>query len=247
MINPEKILEKYLPKSNDTVSQAMRYSLLSGGKRLRFHFVYAVAKQFGTLDSEVERIAVAVEMIHTYSLIHDDLPSMDDDDYRRGKPSCHKAFDEATAVLAGDALLTLAFSVLLGGRSSVRYNKAMQYIADCAGVNGMIHGQCLDIEQSPDWYETALNKTGKMFSAAIVAPALYLNVNKSTIKELSSYAKYYGLAFQTADDLSDNQVADTEKAKENLYKYLTAAKACLNKMHVSTGALVDFVKLIESI
>jgi geranylgeranyl diphosphate synthase type II len=189
--------------------QAMSYSLMAGGKRLRPILCLAAAEAVGQRDDpHVMTCACALEMIHTYSLVHDDLPAMDNDQLRRGQPTCHVRFDEATAILAGDALLTLAFEVLAD--LSVDHPvgaKAMRQIARAAGYYGMIEGQMRDLGAEgktlglDDLKQVHEFKTGALIEAAVVSGALLARATSEQIKALSDYAKSIGLAFQVADDI----------------------------------------------
>lgn len=193
------------------VNDAIAYSLMNGGKRLRPALVYQTAKLFGKDDENIDRIGLAMEMIHTYSLIHDDLPCMDDDDFRRGKPSCHKQFDVATAVLAGDGLLNLAAEILLGGNYSQSYFNAIKFIFDCTGINGMIGGQAVDIDKNKVVdFETldflTENKTSKLIMACVGAVCIYCNGSNKQFEALQLFAENFGKAFQAVDDLMDDEV-----------------------------------------
>ena len=191
---------------------AMNHSLLAGGKRIRPVLCLASAEAVGGADTDILTAACALEMIHTYSLIHDDLPAMDDDALRRGKPTCHTAFDEATAILAGDALLTLAFEVLAHGASSGniaphRWLRVIGEVARAAGRSGMIEGQMQDMaaEGSPldvDRLERmhAL-KTGALIEVSVFTGALLAGADQGRIHGLRRYANRIGLAFQVCDDL----------------------------------------------
>jgi geranylgeranyl diphosphate synthase type II len=192
--------------------QAMRYSLEAGGKRLRPILCIAAAEALGGSESVVMPAAWALELIHTYSLIHDDLPAMDDDDLRRGKPTCHKAFDEATAILAGDALLTAAFEVLAeAGRR--RKDEASQWldvthlIARAAGHAGMVQGQMMDLaaegkELEPEALERLHRlKTSALIEASVKAGAVLAHGDSREVSALGAYARNIGLAFQLADDI----------------------------------------------
>ena len=148
----DKLLKKYLPKDNSVISQAMRYSVLAGGKRLRPIFVMLGAESFKKNKKKIEPAICAVEFLHTYSLIHDDLPAMDNDDLRRGKPTSHKKFGEAAAILAGDALLTETFNLI--AKSNVpadRIVKAIKMFSDYSGYQGMIGGQAEDTIEAGKW------------------------------------------------------------------------------------------------
>lgn len=194
--------------------QAMTYSVNAGGKRLRPILCLAASEVFSDAWPEVMPAACALELIHTYSLIHDDLPAMDDDTLRRGKPTCHVAFDEATAILAGDALLTLAFEILCEPKtgakspsSQQRWMKAAHVIASAAGCGGMVEGQMQDmaaegVSLSADVLERlhAL-KTGALIRASVESGAILSGANDDEIHALNEYAKRIGLAFQVADDI----------------------------------------------
>ncbi len=192
------------------VKKAMRYSLLSGGKRIRPILLLEFHKLCGGNVKDALKFAAALEMIHTYSLIHDDLPCMDNDDMRRGKPSCHKAFSEDTALLAGDALLTLAFSVSaktdLPPELSLR---AVAFLADMAGPDGMVGGQVMDLAfeksgaDAEDLTSMYLKKTSCLLVAASVCGAILAGANETEIENAKEYAESLGLAFQIIDDILD--------------------------------------------
>ena len=212
----EHTMDRLLPKGDTDearVFEAMRYASLGGGKRLRAFFVLAGATLFRVAALSALRTASAIEFVHAYSLIHDDLPAMDDDDLRRGKPSCHKQFDEATAILAGDALQALAFEVLAyedtHGDASVRANLVSE-LAKAAGAHGMVGGQMLDLlaESRPDLSIGAITrlqrlKTGALISFSCTAGAILGKASEPLRNALSAYAHDLGLAFQIVDDLLD--------------------------------------------
>ncbi|MDY2780088.1 MAG: farnesyl diphosphate synthase [Bulleidia sp.] len=217
--------ENYLNEKIDSLTpsvtrEAMRYSLLAGGKRLRPQMVFSVIEGYH-LNKEISYdYAAALEMIHTYSLIHDDLPSMDNDDLRRGKPTCHKQFDEATAILAGDGLLTYAFEVL--AKADLPYNAlAVQILARCAGSSGMVLGQTLDMHEDNRVDYKALEdiykyKTGCLFSAALMLGALASNkVDDKTLSTWDSIGNKIGIAFQIQDDLLDVRMDSAALGKSN--------------------------------
>ena len=195
-----------------TIIEAMKYSLTAGGKRIRPVLCMAAAEAVGGAHEDVLTAACALEMVHTYSLIHDDLPAMDDDALRRGKPTCHVAFDEATAILAGDALLTLAFEVLSSvpitdANHAVKWLHVIRKISTAAGYQGMIQGQMLDItaegrKLTVDELEAmhAL-KTGALIQASLQCGALLGGATNSQMTDLDAYARNIGLAFQVADDI----------------------------------------------
>lgn len=190
---------------------AMSYSLCAGGKRIRPKLMMEFAKVCGQDPSVVLNFAVALEMIHTYSLIHDDLPCMDNDDMRRGRPSCHKAFDEATALLAGDALLTDAFKLALSTENVPYKNivKAAKVLSECAGSHGMIGGQVIDLkyEESVAPLSVILDlyrlKTGCLLKAAATIGCILANAEDEKVKAASKFAENIGIAFQIRDDILD--------------------------------------------
>ncbi len=192
---------------------AMSYSLEAGGKRLRPLLVLAVLRAYGKDPLIGLDTACAIEMIHTYSLIHDDLPCMDDDDLRRGKPTNHKVFGEATAVLAGDGLLTLAFGVIANMEnnqlSPVTALELVAELSKAAGAEGMVGGQVADIEGEQQDLRLAeleyihVHKTGKLLSYSILAGAILAGANEEERKHLTEYAYHLGLAFQIQDDILD--------------------------------------------
>ncbi|MDD3831950.1 MAG: polyprenyl synthetase family protein [Clostridia bacterium] len=238
------LLDSYLPRVNSRVNDAMRYSLLGGGKRIRFNMVCNLADHFNAYDSNTEAMAVAVEMIHTYSLIHDDLPCMDDDDYRRGKPSCHRAFDFPTAVLAGDGLLNQAMRVLVSQPMSDSYANAVKYILDCSGAQGMVLGQEYDLEGTRDFESVTLLKTCRMFCASTVSVAIYLNLDTTTRQLLEQYAINYGYAFQLYDDVVDNR-ANESIVKAQINAYIDNAKDCLSQLGIHKGYYYDLFNLLD--
>ncbi len=209
----EAALEKFLPADELTsgrMLEAMRYSALGGGKRLRALLAYAAAESLGVKAEVADHAAVSVEMIHAYSLIHDDMPCMDDDYMRRGKPTNHVKFGEATAMLAGDALQPLAFRVLLDTPASASgVVAASKMLADASGAFGMAGGQAIDLANvGKAMTQTALEemhalKTGAMFKAAVVLPALLIEADDERVESLERFAANIGLAFQVVDDVLD--------------------------------------------
>jgi len=194
------------------LQKAMRYSLEAGGKRLRPILAFAAASALGCDEKKVLPLAVAFEMIHTFSLIHDDLPAMDNDDLRRGKPTCHKVFGEATAILAGDALLAEAFSVLCALKRKVSSDvlvEVMSDLADATGARGMTGGQQYDMDctgkhASEEVLETIhRHKTGKLLVAPLCCSAKLCGASVEKIQALQNYGEAVGLAFQIADDILD--------------------------------------------
>ena len=218
-----------------TVIEAMRYSALSGGKRLRPFLTVASADLFGVTRDSSLMVAAAIEFVHTYSLVHDDLPAMDNDPLRRGKPSCHVQFGEAAAILAGDALLTFAFQVLSDERTHpnplVRV-ELMRSLALAAGFRGMVGGQMMDIEA--EGRELSIDeiirlqrlKTGELFAHSCEAGAILGKAPRALRNALYRYAHDMGLAFQITDDLLDAEGTRTETGK-TVRKDAEAGKATL--------------------
>lgn len=231
----EKYMQDWLnaTKAPTRLQQAMSYSVLGGGKRLRPLLVYATGSGFGVDLAQLDPAAAAVEFIHCYSLVHDDLPAMDDDDLRRGRPTCHKAFDEATAILVGDALETLAFTVLTSHDQpwpAENRLAAVKNLAEAAGAAGMVGGQMLDIEAEDQKITLAALenlhrlKTGALIRASVHLGALAAGCREPTLlTQLDQFAAVIGLAFQVQDDL-----LDVESTTEVLGKRAGADEA-LNK------------------
>lgn len=218
----EKVLEEKIDELADSkVKEAMRYSLIAPGKRVRPNLLYEVVKGYGLLESVADEFACAIEMIHTYSLIHDDLPAMDNDDLRRGRLTCHKQFDEATAILAGDGLLTYAFDVASSSTADPSIVvKCIQVLAQCAGSNGMVLGQDLDMNESntSDWdYVRKVHKykTGCLLSAPLMMGALLAGKNDETVRQWHEIGISLGLAFQIQDDILDVELSSEEFGKSN--------------------------------
>ncbi|MFO1389492.1 (2E,6E)-farnesyl diphosphate synthase [Cellvibrio sp.] len=220
----DQALDHYLPLGDDhtQLREAMRYSLFNGGKRVRPTLAYASALAINsdalTQQSEtLNRVACALESLHSYSLVHDDLPAMDDDDLRRGKPTCHIAFNEATAILAGDALQTFAFELLseasaLDAKTQVAL---IRQLANASGAQGMVLGQAIDLAAVDKTINLAQlenmhrHKTGALIRASVSMGATALNATTEQLTALDTYAAAIGLAFQVQDDILD-VVADTQ-------------------------------------
>ena len=213
----ERALDARLPGENilpQTLHQAMRYSVLDGGKRTRPLLTYATGRALGLSEDLLDAQACAVEFIHVYSLIHDDLPAMDNDDLRRGKPTCHKAFDEATAILAGDALQALAFEILAND-SSIQAPpearlKMISALTRASGSQGMVGGQAIDLGSVgrkltlPELENMHIHKTGALIRASVNLAALSkIDLATDVAKKLDHYAKCIGLSFQVKDDILD--------------------------------------------
>jgi geranylgeranyl pyrophosphate synthase len=212
----EGALSQWLPPAAThpaSLHRAMRYAVLDGGKRIRPTLVYASGQAVGSRREVLDGPACAIEFIHAYSLIHDDLPAMDDDDLRRGKPSCHKAFGEASAILAGDALQSLAFYVMSHDNhltDMATRLRMIETLALAAGSRGMAGGQVIDLEAAGRLLDIAeledmhIHKTGALIRASVVLGALTApELGESTLERLDHYAKCIGLAFQIRDDILD--------------------------------------------
>lgn len=236
-------LECLVPSENVEPRQlhrAMRYSLLAGGKRLRPVLVLASGEAFGAARDDLMPAACAIEMIHTYSLIHDDLPAMDNDDLRRGRPTCHRAFGEAVAILAGDALLTQAFRVLSAEapeHDPVKQVRVIREIATAAGtVDGMIGGQMADIENEGKRVDADTleyihrSKTGALITAPVVVGGIIAGASEDKIDGLRGFGERIGLAFQIADDILD-VTATSEQLGKTPGKDLAAHKATYPSVH----------------
>jgi geranylgeranyl diphosphate synthase type II len=236
----EEALQHYLPADDipAKIYEAVHYGVFNGGKRIRPILCLAAAEAVGGDLASAMPVACALELIHTYSLIHDDLPAMDNDDFRRGKPTCHKVFGEDMAILAGDALLTEAFVLLsraekvrLSGFSAERRLAVIQEIAYSAGICGMVGGQALDVlsgksESGEDTLrEIHRRKTGALIVAAVKSGAIIFNAGKDKIQSLAEYGINVGLAFQIADDIlnveGDRELMGKETGSDAAHNKLT--------------------------
>lgn len=252
----ERVLEEYLsPEAiGDTpLADAMRYSVLGGGKRIRAFLVMQSAEMFGADRSAAAPFAAAMEMIQSYSLIHDDLPAMDDDDMRRGKPSCHKAFGEAVALLAGDSLLSLAFQTAASNTlvSSTAVATVCRSYARLSGIAGMAGGQELDLAGNIDNYETLCHmynmKTGALICASLFA-GYYAATDEhdpAVLERLQEYGIALGLAFQIQDDVLDvigdeklvgKPIGSDEKNDKHTSTYYMSAEDAIKEYEALTEA-----------
>jgi geranylgeranyl diphosphate synthase type II len=210
----ERELASILSQGNSLLFQAMRHAVLSGGKRFRPILALSSGECFGASPDLVLPFACALELIHNYSLVHDDLPSIDNDDFRRGKPSCHKAYGEDIALLAGDSLLTMAFEILarapLGESLQSKRERIIMEISQSAGVKGMVGGQFMDITLSQDklteetYQELILKKTGSLIIASVKTGATLGEAGASELEAAVKYGRNVGLAFQIRDDILDS-------------------------------------------
>ncbi|MBC8520198.1 MAG: polyprenyl synthetase family protein [Gammaproteobacteria bacterium] len=258
----EGALEQSIPATTTLPTQlhkAIHYTVFSGGKRIRPILVYAAGKLFDISTEKLDKAAVAVELIHTYSLVHDDLPAMDDDDLRRGEPTCHRAFDEATAILVGDALQTMAFQALADSplSSDIRL-KWIQLLTAASGSEGMVGGQMIDLEtvtESDELSTMHLMKTGALIRASILMGATPGRPDETTTDNLITYANSIGLAFQVRDDILDiegtsdiigkPQGSDLEQEKSTFVSIfgMDSAKIRLQKLHQQA---IDALSLFDS-
>jgi len=254
----EEALQHYLPADDipAKIYEAVHYSVFNGGKRIRPILCLAAAEAVGGDLASAMPVACALELIHTYSLIHDDLPAMDNDDFRRGKPTCHKVFGEDMAILAGDALLTEAFVLLsraekvrLSGFSAERRLAVIQEIAYAAGICGMVGGQALDVlsgksESGEDTLrEIHRRKTGALIVAAVKSGAIIFNAGKDKIQSLAEYGINAGLAFQIADDIlnveGDRELMGKETGSDAAHNKLTYPS--LLGMELAKEKLVKYI------
>ncbi len=226
-------LAKVLDKTDNdfkNLFDSMRYSALGGGKRVRPALVIEFARAFGGDTDSALTLGCALEMVHTYSLIHDDLPCMDNDDIRRGEPTNHKVYGEATALLAGDALLTMAFSLICedGGLSDADKVRAVKLLADCAGANGMIGGQQLDLIGEKERLDREKHKKmnelkcGELIRCACIMGCIAAGVGEAEISAADTYGRCIGIAFQVKDDIFD---MGEEDEKTTYLSYMTVAEA----------------------
>ena len=209
----DKELDKYLPKRTihpRIIHEAMRYSILNGGKRIRPILILESSRVCGGKIKDVLPVACAIELVHSYSLIHDDLPSMDDAATRRGKPSCHIKYGEALAILTGDSLLTLAFNLIARGKNKTKTGKIIFEISKAIGSFGMIGGQVMDLKikenkkiDLPTIEYINIHKTASLMAAAAKTGAVIADASDKEIDILQRYGEYVGLAFQIVDDMLD--------------------------------------------
>jgi geranylgeranyl diphosphate synthase type II len=231
----DRALDGYLPKENTrpaTIHKAMRYSLFAGGKRLRPILTLAAAEACGGKMEAALSLACAMECIHTYSLVHDDLPSMDNDDFRRGRPTCHKVFGDGIAVLAGDALLTIAFEIVSHAKPARRYDMStlLYEVAVAAGSERLIAGQVADLEaEGRQATREQLryiheNKTAAILTTSVRLGSMSANADAKKLKAITNFGRALGLAFQVIDDILD-VTQTTEKLGKSAGKDIAAKKA----------------------
>jgi geranylgeranyl diphosphate synthase type II len=231
----DRALDRYLPKEKTrpaTIHRAMRYSLFAGGKRLRPILCVAAAEACGGSVRDALPFAAAMECIHTYSLVHDDLPSMDNDDFRRGRATCHKVFGDGIAVLAGDALLTIAFEILSRARPTSRYDMTalLREVSVAAGSRKLIAGQVADLEAERKKSDRLTlryiheNKTAAILTTSVRLGAMSANADKKRLSAMTKFGRALGLAFQVIDDILD-VTQTTEKLGKSAGKDVAAQKA----------------------
>ncbi|MCM8829580.1 MAG: polyprenyl synthetase family protein [Candidatus Omnitrophica bacterium] len=242
----KEYLDKVLPSRDvepKIIHRAMRYSVFSGGKRLRPLIVLIVGRMLNVEEKKILPVACGIELIHNFSLIHDDLPAMDNDDYRRGKKTCHKKFNEAIAILAGDALLTLGFKLIAeAGNISL-----LKETADAIGSKGMAGGQVIDIlykdRKIPSKEKKDMDylKTGKLFQLCFSAPLFFTEIDKETREKILSIGNNFGLAFQIRDDMEDRE-GDREVLKGKMEKYLQKMKQEITSFGEKGGILLYIIE-----
>lgn len=262
----EEIIKKYLPKEEGeqkTVIEAMNYSILAGGKRLRPMLMLETYRMFGGVEEVIEPFMAALEMIHTYSLIHDDLPAMDNDDYRRGRKTTHIVYGEAMAILAGDGLLNLAYETAAEGLDKTEYKdravRALQVLSRKAGIYGMIGGQTADIEAEENKNVTKLqllyihaNKTAALIQAALMVGGILAGADEKKIEHLEKIGYNVGIAFQIQDDILDvtssldvlgKAVGSDDKNEKATYVTLTGLEESMKEQKALS---LEAVELLSS-
>ncbi len=262
-------LDSILPGDGSVLSQAMRHAVLSGGKRFRPLLTLSTGESFGADQKTALPFACAIELIHNYSLIHDDLPCLDNDDFRRGKPACHKAYGEDIALLAGDGLLTLAFEVMasspLKRQAASLRGEVITEVSRSAGVGGMIGGQMLDVTLtsagvSKEEFQSIIEKkTASLILASVKIGALLGQASFSQLDAVCNYGKNIGMAFQIRDDILDSEedvygigvtrpnaitVYGYKKSKERLERYISLAIAALDKISLDTKELKFLAEML---
>ncbi|GAA0482071.1 (2E,6E)-farnesyl diphosphate synthase [Salinibacillus aidingensis] len=243
----EKLSEKLKSlQAPEKLKESMLYSIEAGGKRLRPFLMMAAFEAYSELDEKVYDPAIALEMVHTYSLVHDDLPAMDDDNYRRGQLTNHRKFDEATAILAGDALLTTAFQMIIGSANLSAEEKVFlsAELSEAAGAEGMVGGQILDLDAEDksltldEINQIHLFKTGRLIRFAVRSGAYLAGATPPQLESLDEYATYLGLIFQIQDDILDiigdekklgKPVGSDEKSKKSTYPGILGLDGAIKK------------------
>ncbi|WP_461829348.1 polyprenyl synthetase family protein [Aquifex sp.] len=248
----ERLSELLNPKGPEILIEAMKYYPLQKGKRIRPLFTVAVADALGGNEEDAITVGVAIELIHNYSLVHDDLPSMDNDEVRRGLPTCHVKFGEALALLAGDALLTYAFEILSAPENfktldAERILEISRIIAQKAGSDGMVGGQVLDIEKHGDLYEVSLKKTGALFEACFMCGGVVAG-RRDLLPELENSGRNVGLLFQMVDDYLDKdgfyEIWGEEKLRKEIEKLYGETRKLIKEKINDSEAVMFLLDLI---
>lgn len=259
----EKYLDKLMPKENeypDVIHKAMRYSIFNGGKRLRPTMLLATTEAFGKVKEEAIYAAAAVELVHGYSLVHDDMPCMDNADIRRGKPSVHKEFSETIALLCGDALLTLGFKVLSRAVSVIKSKDDCRMIfeefSDAIGSHGMIGGQVAEFimlnqeKKLPEIQYIHTHKTGALIATSIRLGAFFAGANKKEINSLFRFGEFLGFCFQVMDDVVDNDgyvlIVGPKQARVEAEKLFALGRKELKFLGKRANRLIEIGEFILS-
>ena len=252
----EHALDQFLPKPSQhlaLIHEAMRYSVLNGGKRIRPLLCLAACDMLGGDQTEALIPACAVELIHSYSLIHDDLPSLDNDEFRRGKLTCHKKFGEAIALLAGDALLTLGFHVLGQLKDSRKTQRILFELSQAAGTSGMVGGQVMDLRSEEEEVDLPtldaihIQKTGQLIKVSCLVGAIIASANPEEESHILKYGEYLGFAFQIIDDILDGdgylRFMSSHEARDKAQEVIAKAKEELTNVNESSRLvqLADFI------
>jgi len=233
----------------------MQYAVFTGGKRFRPVLALSACEACGGKSKDALPAALTIELIHTYSLVHDDLPALDDDDTRRGKPTCHRKFGEANAILAGDGLLTLAFELLADIRPAERGIRILREISTAAGVHGMIGGQVADLMGSSQKSQKELdfickNKTGQLIRVSAVAGALSAGASTAQLRRIARYGECLGLAFQVVDDILDrdgySRVLNRAQAIQKAKQLIAEARKAAGGFGVKATKLVFLADYLEA-
>jgi len=237
------------------IHKAMQYAVFTGGKRFRPVLALSACEACGGKSKDALPAALTIELIHTYSLVHDDLPALDDDDTRRGKPTCHRKFGEANAILAGDGLLTLAFELLADIRPAERGIRILREISTAAGVHGMIGGQVADLMGSSQKSQKELdfickNKTGQLIRVSAVAGALSAGASTAQLRRIARYGECLGLAFQVVDDILDrdgySRVLNRAQAIQKAKQLIAEARKAAGGFGVKATKLVFLADYLEA-
>ena len=254
----DRELDAYLPKRTShprIIHEAMRYSVLSGGKRIRPILVLESSRACGGKIKDALPLACAIELIHAFSLIHDDLPSMDNALTRRGKPSCHVKYGEALAILTGDSLLTLAFNLIARGKNKSKIPRIMFEISNAIGSHGMVGGQVMDLavkdQKKTDLLTMkyiSIHKTGSLIAVSVKTGAIIANARNKEIDALQRYGEYVGLTFQIVDDILDRdgyaEILGIKSAREESQRLIEQAKSSLKmfgKKSDNLRMIADFI------